>query len=657
MAMSQFLFSTEDRKLHNNFMDSQFEDPAIYARELVANALDSGTDRVDIQIFQDLFVIEDYGQGMTESDIENYFLELHSSKTRDREGKIGEHGIGVHSIFSQDPYLVEVETARNGSNVRFQITSDLELNVVEPGVKTQGTKISIYKSRSAFYERKLSEVEGSPEEKVIRAYCRYHPTTIIINGRKINEPISVKGQPRREIIKDNLQGSMAMIDTRPQTWWEKIKNWFRDTTFSSTISVLNNGVLLEKIEDNYVRGVVNSDRISPVLSRNQAKRDARFENFKQSLQLEKLKLIKDRYNSDQLRKRTEIHEFLLQLLRQRNIRRVDLQQPGRLSELDRYLIAMPLFGSSTGYSLLDLHEEWTTNQKLVYTRFHIRLRNDETRFIIQSLNSEEVNLLKQIFPPSSIINLTETKGSEITVEEQEESLLIPEKFRLNSWNKLSETFFSGVLRGWGNVFQSGGNINNHPGNFTDFIIRRSGLLRLTEFTRNVVNSLGRQYRRSRAIIQSTRDNLQQKIRSTGHHAGTQIRKTWGQLRTKSRLVPKAEYTSEQQHVLSQLQQLTEKSLDSRGVKVRKLRLVSCRDSSRLALRGEAFGRPHSLFLNIRHPLVKRALATGENQVLRRLVPVIVSEGVQEVLPIHEYSRRGQRTESAVDSLVEDYLDA
>ncbi len=99
---------------------AQFADPFAFLRELVQNAIDAGTDAVEVRIEYDggagvtRASVRDRGEGMTREIIEEQLLVLfRSTKERD-DTKIGKFGIGFASVLAPSPQVVVVQTARGG---------------------------------------------------------------------------------------------------------------------------------------------------------------------------------------------------------------------------------------------------------------------------------------------------------------------------------------------------------------------------------------------------------------------------------------------------------------------------------------------------------------------------------------------------------------
>jgi hypothetical protein len=126
---------------------SQFSRRAACLRELVQNAIDADTDRIDVWFDKRdgyyRIAVEDYGCGMTLEQIDTYLLNVfRSSKEGDLE-YIGRFGIGFVSVFAMEPEFVTVETSRDDEHTRIVIGKDLSIQYFtgEPRI---GTRVGLH---------------------------------------------------------------------------------------------------------------------------------------------------------------------------------------------------------------------------------------------------------------------------------------------------------------------------------------------------------------------------------------------------------------------------------------------------------------------------------------------------------------------------------
>ncbi|MFT7622712.1 MAG: hypothetical protein ACI9WU_001887 [Myxococcota bacterium] len=125
----------------------QFGSRVACLRELVQNAIDAGTNRIDV-VFdrRDGFAcisVQDYGCGMTRPDMEHYLLNVFESSKEDDLESIGKFGIGFVSIFALKPTWVTVETGKDGQHTRIAIDDTLGIRWFE-GNPCAGTEVALF---------------------------------------------------------------------------------------------------------------------------------------------------------------------------------------------------------------------------------------------------------------------------------------------------------------------------------------------------------------------------------------------------------------------------------------------------------------------------------------------------------------------------------
>ena len=105
----------------------QFARPLDFLRELVQNAIDAGTPRVEVWTRfappadgEELGVLEihvdDFGEGMDEAIIDSQLTRMFSSTKEDDRTKIGKFGIGFTSVFAIQPDAILLRTGRHGES-------------------------------------------------------------------------------------------------------------------------------------------------------------------------------------------------------------------------------------------------------------------------------------------------------------------------------------------------------------------------------------------------------------------------------------------------------------------------------------------------------------------------------------------------------------
>ena len=120
----------------------QFDRPLDFYRELIQNAIDAGSNRIDVTLEwqppdpavpgakvegepmgRAVIRVEDDGEGMDEHVIDEYLLVLFRSTKEDDFTKIGKFGIGFVSVFAPRPDLVRVYTSKGGESWRIDFPS------------------------------------------------------------------------------------------------------------------------------------------------------------------------------------------------------------------------------------------------------------------------------------------------------------------------------------------------------------------------------------------------------------------------------------------------------------------------------------------------------------------------------------------------------
>jgi hypothetical protein len=146
-----------------------------FVRQLVYNAVDADCDNINVNYERDnktnttTITFEDDGVGMDLGDIKNYLLCVFGSKHRGKKAKIGEFGLGLLSVFSEDVEKVKVETTMK--NETYLVTLDPpkkgylgDIVRKDESNEQDGTIITmeLKESREAYQQREsllLSELE------------------------------------------------------------------------------------------------------------------------------------------------------------------------------------------------------------------------------------------------------------------------------------------------------------------------------------------------------------------------------------------------------------------------------------------------------------------------------------------------------------------
>ncbi len=168
----------------------QFARPLDFLRELVQNAMDAGSPRVDVWVRfnapgegEDDGVLEihvdDWGQGMDQAVIDGQLTRMFSS---DKEGdltKIGKFGIGFTSIFAVDPEAVLLRTGRHGEAWELLFHRDRSFDKVRLEDPVDGTRVTLFKRMAP------DAVEGFVRECrwTLTYWCEHSDTPVRFEDR------------------------------------------------------------------------------------------------------------------------------------------------------------------------------------------------------------------------------------------------------------------------------------------------------------------------------------------------------------------------------------------------------------------------------------------------------------------------------------------
>jgi hypothetical protein len=134
----------------NNLVD-QFARPLDFLRELVQNALDAGSPRIEVRTdynsAQGVFVLSvtDFGHGMTREIIDRQLTRLFASQKQGDLTQIGRFGIGFASVFSLRPDDVWVTTGRIGESWEVHFDAERTFTVTALETPVVGTVVTLSK--------------------------------------------------------------------------------------------------------------------------------------------------------------------------------------------------------------------------------------------------------------------------------------------------------------------------------------------------------------------------------------------------------------------------------------------------------------------------------------------------------------------------------
>ncbi|KIG17678.1 hypothetical protein DB30_02953 [Enhygromyxa salina] len=214
---------------------NQFSDPMSFFRELIQNALDAGSDEVDIDFeFQAsaeqpdsgamIVTVTDYGEGMDRAIIDSKLTRLFSSAKDGDMTKIGKFGIGFVSVFAIEPDAVCVDTARAGEAWRVLFDHERRFKRLRLDQAIEGTTIRIIKNST----RSDYEAFVTRARQVVRYWCGHANGEVRFLGEQVSEPfgltatvavayeddfshIHIGHRPARETLHAFFNGGLTLV--------------------------------------------------------------------------------------------------------------------------------------------------------------------------------------------------------------------------------------------------------------------------------------------------------------------------------------------------------------------------------------------------------------------------------------------------------------
>ena len=182
----------------------QFARPLDFLRELVQNAIDAGTPRVEVWTRFEPPVdgaeqgvleihVDDFGEGMDEALIDTQLTRMFSSTKEGDLTKIGKFGIGFTSIFAIEPDAVLLRTGRHGEAWELLFHPDRSFDKVKAASALTGTKITLFK--------RMAPAEVTPfvrECRWVLTYWCEHSDTPVLFGERASAGSATEGAPVEE---------------------------------------------------------------------------------------------------------------------------------------------------------------------------------------------------------------------------------------------------------------------------------------------------------------------------------------------------------------------------------------------------------------------------------------------------------------------------
>lgn len=166
----------------------QFSQPLACLRELVQNAIDAGTNQLEVSLSEQgervCLSVRDTGEGMTRKIIETQLTRLFASSKDGDLTKVGKFGIGFVSVFGLHPLAVVVDTGRNGECWRILFHPDRSFELLSLPQRVEGTVIHLHLPKgSTSFEQKLRLVAHT-----LIYWCKHCRVEISLNGRLLSQP-------------------------------------------------------------------------------------------------------------------------------------------------------------------------------------------------------------------------------------------------------------------------------------------------------------------------------------------------------------------------------------------------------------------------------------------------------------------------------------
>lgn len=199
----------------------QFADPWSCLRELIQNAIDAGSEEIDVRIeFEPaddpgepgLLIVEvvDTGEGMDRPIIDTRLTRLFSSSKDGDYTKIGRFGIGFVSVFALAPELVCVDTGRNGEFWRVLFKADRSFERIVLDQPIEGTTIRIYKRADP---AELDDARARARE-TLEYWCKHARVDIRLDDELLSRPMAIAGHCAVSHQEEETQLLLAYVQPR-----------------------------------------------------------------------------------------------------------------------------------------------------------------------------------------------------------------------------------------------------------------------------------------------------------------------------------------------------------------------------------------------------------------------------------------------------------
>lgn len=260
---------------------AQFADPFAFFRELVQNAIDAGTDAVEVRLEHDRGAalmrvsVRDRGEGMTRDTIENQLLVLFRSTKEKDETKIGKFGIGFASVLSPGPRIVVVQTARDGRRLTLHLHPDLTYQLYDGGAASQtGTTVQL---DLAMPLERAAEFAQRTRAALVR-WCRHATVPIRLEAEVPAAGLTLDERIDRPL---GIEGALASVRGTADGGQLVAVVGIRAAGAPPYAGFFNHGLMLHETEEPLLGKLslkIQDPRLGHTLSRDNVRRDERFEH-------------------------------------------------------------------------------------------------------------------------------------------------------------------------------------------------------------------------------------------------------------------------------------------------------------------------------------------------------------------------------------------
>lgn len=195
---------------------SQFADPLCFLRELVQNAIDAGSTKIDVTCtFEDdspllavagglvaadashgkaaelgtaIIRVVDFGEGMDGHIIDTRLTRLFSSDKEGDRTKLGKFGTGFISVFALQPDAVCVDTGRYGESWRLVFQPDRTFTRIRLSEPVDGTTVRLFKTM----QRGQFETLARRVRRTLVRDCPHVEVALRYQGELLSRPLTVE---------------------------------------------------------------------------------------------------------------------------------------------------------------------------------------------------------------------------------------------------------------------------------------------------------------------------------------------------------------------------------------------------------------------------------------------------------------------------------